>query len=151
MLNLIKINTAVQKPRIVTLCLQKVTHRENFVKWWLFEISTEIVESSFRERESSFRERKMSNVVLGLRSSSGRKRVAVAPSVTGTKLKVGISYVSKVSQLRHDHWAIISHYSIGNYVLCHVITVETAYKVYICPRGNLLYMRIYLITDLKLL
>ena len=30
-------------------------------------------------------------------------------------------------------------------------TVETAYKVYVCPRGNLLYMRIYLITDLKLL
>ena len=30
-------------------------------------------------------------------------------------------------------------------------TVETAYKVAICPRGNLLYMRIYLITDLKLL
>ena len=30
-------------------------------------------------------------------------------------------------------------------------TVETAYKVYICPRGNLLYMRIYLITNLKLL
>ena len=29
-------------------------------------------------------------------------------------------------------------------------TVETAYKVYICPRGNLLYMRIYFITDLKL-
>ena len=30
-------------------------------------------------------------------------------------------------------------------------TVETAYKVAICPRGNLLYMRIYLITDLKVL
>ena len=30
-------------------------------------------------------------------------------------------------------------------------TVETAYKVYVCPRGNLLYMQIYLITDLKLL
>ena len=30
-------------------------------------------------------------------------------------------------------------------------TVETAYKVYIFPRGNLLYMQIYLITDLKLL
>ena len=30
-------------------------------------------------------------------------------------------------------------------------TVETAYKVYVCPRGNLLYMRIYLITGLKLL
>ena len=30
-------------------------------------------------------------------------------------------------------------------------TVETAYKVYVCPRGNLPYMRIYLITDLKLL
>ena len=30
-------------------------------------------------------------------------------------------------------------------------TVETAYKVYVCPRGNLLYMWIYLITDLKLL
>ena len=30
-------------------------------------------------------------------------------------------------------------------------TVETAYKVYVCPRGNLLYMRIYLIIDLKLL
>ena len=29
--------------------------------------------------------------------------------------------------------------------------VETAYKVYVCPIGNLLYMRIYLITDLKLL
>ena len=29
-------------------------------------------------------------------------------------------------------------------------TVETAYKVAICPRGNLLYIRIYLITDLKL-
>ena len=27
---------------------------------------------------------------------------------------------------------------------------NTAYKVAICPRGNLLYMRIYLITDLKL-
>ena len=26
-------------------------------------------------------------------------------------------------------------------------TVETAYKVYVCPRGNLLYMQIYLITD----
>ena len=25
-------------------------------------------------------------------------------------------------------------------------TVETAYKVAICPRGNLLYKRIYLIT-----
>ena len=33
---------------------------------------------------------------------------------------------------------------------CH-ITIETAYKVYICPRGNLLNIRIYLITDLKLL
>ena len=32
-----------------------------------------------------------------------------------------------------------------------VYTVETAYKVAICPRGNLLYMQIYLITDLKLL
>ena len=31
------------------------------------------------------------------------------------------------------------------------ITVKTVYKVAICPRGNLLYMRIYLITDLKLL
>ena len=30
-------------------------------------------------------------------------------------------------------------------------TVETAYKVAICPRGNLLYMRIYLITNLKVL
>ena len=30
-------------------------------------------------------------------------------------------------------------------------TVETAYKVYICPRGNLLYMQIYLIDDIKLL
>ena len=30
-------------------------------------------------------------------------------------------------------------------------TVETAYKVYVCPRRNLLYMRIYLITNLKLL
>ena len=30
-------------------------------------------------------------------------------------------------------------------------TVETAYKVAICPRGNLPYMQIYLITDLKLL
>ena len=30
-------------------------------------------------------------------------------------------------------------------------TAETAYKVYVCPRGNLLYMRIYLITDLKFL
>ena len=30
-------------------------------------------------------------------------------------------------------------------------TVESAYKVYVCPRGNLLYMRINLITDLKLL
>ena len=30
-------------------------------------------------------------------------------------------------------------------------TVETAHKVYVCPRGNLLYMRIYLITDLKFL
>ena len=29
------------------------------------------------------------------------------------------------------------------------ITVETAYKVYVCPRGNLLYMQIYLITDRK--
>ena len=32
-----------------------------------------------------------------------------------------------------------------------VNTVETAYKVYICPRGNLPYMQIYLITDQKLL
>ena len=30
-------------------------------------------------------------------------------------------------------------------------TVETAYKVYVCPRGNLLYMLINFITDLKLL
>ena len=30
-------------------------------------------------------------------------------------------------------------------------TVETAYKVAICPRGNVLYMRIYLIANLKLL
>ena len=30
-------------------------------------------------------------------------------------------------------------------------TLETAYKVDTCPRGNLRYMRIYLITDLKLL
>ena len=30
-------------------------------------------------------------------------------------------------------------------------TVETAYKVYVCSRGNLLFMRIYLITDLKFL
>ena len=30
-------------------------------------------------------------------------------------------------------------------------TVETAYKVAICPRGNLFYMRIYLITDLELI
>ena len=30
-------------------------------------------------------------------------------------------------------------------------TVETAYKVAICPRGNLLYMWIYLITYLKVL
>ena len=30
-------------------------------------------------------------------------------------------------------------------------TVETAYKVAICPRGNLPYMQIYLIADLKLL
>ena len=31
------------------------------------------------------------------------------------------------------------------------VRVETAYKVYVCPGGNLLYMRIYLITNLKLL
>ena len=30
-------------------------------------------------------------------------------------------------------------------------TVETAYKVAICPRGNVLYMRIYLIANLKLI
>ena len=30
-------------------------------------------------------------------------------------------------------------------------TVETANKVAICPRGNLLHVRIYFITDLKLL
>ena len=30
-------------------------------------------------------------------------------------------------------------------------TVETAYKVYVLSRGNLLYMQIYLISDLKLL
>ena len=30
-------------------------------------------------------------------------------------------------------------------------TIETAYKVAICPIGNLLYMQIYLITNLKLL
>ena len=29
-------------------------------------------------------------------------------------------------------------------------TQETGYKVAICPRGNLLYLRIYLITDQKL-
>ena len=27
------------------------------------------------------------------------------------------------------------------------ITVETAYKVYVCPRGNLLYCRPYFIND----
>ena len=32
-----------------------------------------------------------------------------------------------------------------------IATVETAYKVYVCPRGNLPYMLIYLITDKKLL
>ena len=31
------------------------------------------------------------------------------------------------------------------------ITIETAYKVAIRPSGNLLYMQIYLITDIKLL
>ena len=31
------------------------------------------------------------------------------------------------------------------------ITVETAYKVAVSSRGNLLYKRIYLIADLKLL
>ena len=31
----------------------------------------------------------------------------------------------------------------------YIITLETAYKVAICPRGNLLRMQIYLITDLK--
>ena len=30
-------------------------------------------------------------------------------------------------------------------------TVETAYKVAICPIGNILYMGIYLMTDLKVL
>ena len=30
-------------------------------------------------------------------------------------------------------------------------TVETAYKISTCPRGNLFHIRIYLITDLKLL
>ena len=30
-------------------------------------------------------------------------------------------------------------------------TLETGYKVAICPRGNILYMWIYLITDQKLL
>ena len=30
-------------------------------------------------------------------------------------------------------------------------TVETAFIVAICPRGNLLYMRIYFITDLKII
>ena len=39
--------------------------------------------------------------------------------------------------------------SLKNPILAY--TVETAYKVYVCPKGNLLYMRIYLITDLKLL
>ena len=41
-----------------------------------------------------------------------------------------------------DHF-IVSHIELS--------TVETAYKVCVCPRGNLLYMWIYLITDLKLL
>ena len=47
--------------------------------------------------------------------------------------------------------------NLFNITLCAIViillyyTVETAYKVYVCPRGNLLYMRIYLITDLKLL
>ena len=41
-----------------------------------------------------------------------------------------------------DHF-IVSHIELS--------TVETAYKVYVCPRGNLLYMQIYLITHLKLL
>ena len=35
-----------------------------------------------------------------------------------------------------------------SFVMYTFVTVETAYKVYVCPRGN---MRIYLITDLKLL
>ena len=35
--------------------------------------------------------------------------------------------------------------------ICYDCTGETAYKVAFCPRGNLLYMQIYLLTELKLL
>ena len=40
---------------------------------------------------------------------------------------------------------------VATSVMTFSYTVETAYKVAICPIGNLLYMGIYLITDLKLL
>ena len=46
---------------------------------------------------------------------------------------------------------IVQLYLELSYFLSQIYTVETAFKVYVCPRGNLLYMRIYLITDLKLL
>ena len=46
--------------------------------------------------------------------------------------------------LRQNIWSSCLNLVIHN-------TVEIAYKVAICPRGNLLYRQIYLITDLKLL
>ena len=75
-----------------------------------------------------------------------------APSTGGTtSFQVGIQY----SDSRILWWLGLFYKFLNATVLSYnywsITTVETAYKVTICPTGNLIYMQIYLITDIKLL
>ena len=103
----IGISTNMFKLRKVTLCLQNFIHRRNFVEWWLSENCKRI-----RKKNQSA---KMSrDVVLGLRSSSGRKRVAVAPSITGTKLKVCCRNNRRFIQgLSKETWSLWNPINLG--------------------------------------
>ena len=59
-----------------------------------------------------------------------------------------ISNVTLITKRRvRGQWSVFTNF-IGDEECC---TVETGYKVAICPRGYLLNVRIYLITNLKLL
>ena len=56
--------------------------------------------------------------------------------------------VRNINSMRVQAGAFVGQFFVGN---SSNTIVETAYKVAICPRRNLLYMGIYLITDLKVL
>ena len=77
------------------------------------------------------------------------RRVGIFPEVVGVGVAVKVEPKSRACSLISFSLSIS-----GKYISKRgreMNTVETAYKVAICPRGNLLHMRIYFIPDLQLL